>query len=62
VRLEHYSIDDLHAQSLNEFELDQDAKYYLNALYEASQANYIAGLKLLRLRRQHIEPWESATS
>ena len=50
MRLEHYSIDDLHAQALNEFEDDEDAQCVLNSIYEAMLANYIAALKMLRLK------------
>jgi hypothetical protein len=59
---EHYSIDDLHARSLNEFNLDVEAQHVLQAIYDATLANYIAALGLLRLRRSQIPPWESAAS
>jgi hypothetical protein len=62
VSIEHYSLDDLHAQALNEFALDENAQHVLHAVYEAMQSNYIAALKLLRLRRASIPPWESAAS
>jgi hypothetical protein len=51
VKLEDYSLDDLHQMALAEFEHDEDAQRYLNAIYEASKVNYIAALKLLRSRR-----------
>jgi hypothetical protein len=60
LKLKEYSIDDLHQIALAEFELDEDAQNLLNAIYRATQANYIAALKLLRLRRPRIAPWESA--
>jgi hypothetical protein len=54
------SIDDLHQGALGEFGLDQDACAVLHAIYEAGRANYVAGLKLLRRRRDGNPPWKSA--
>jgi hypothetical protein len=54
------SIDDIHQAALAEFDLDKDTCDVLNAMYEASRANYIAGLKLLRRRRDGNPPWKSA--
>ena len=45
---------------LAEFADDKEACDVLNASYEASRANHKALIKLLRLRRQQILPWESA--
>jgi hypothetical protein len=61
MRLEDYSIDDLHLIALAEFELDPEAQEVFNAVYEAMLHNYVAAVQLLRLRRQSNLPWESAT-
>ncbi len=60
--LTEYSIDDLHQSALAEFELDEEAQQVFNAIYEAMQANYIAALKLLRVRRRRVPPWDTAAS
>jgi hypothetical protein len=54
------AIDDIHQAALAEFDLDKDACDFLNSMYEATRVNYVAGLKLLQLRRQANPPWESA--
>jgi hypothetical protein len=56
------SIDDLHQCALAEFELDEDAQHVFEAIYAAMLQNYIAALKLLRLRRQRVAPWKSSAS
>jgi len=60
MKLESYSIDDLHSMALAEFDMDEEAQQVLNAQYEGEQKRYIALYRLLRLRRQRIPPWESA--
>jgi hypothetical protein len=50
MKLEEYSIDDLHLMALHEFDDDEDAQMVFNSIYEAMAKNYIAALKLLRLR------------
>jgi hypothetical protein len=62
MRLDELSIDDLHQCALAEFELDEDAQHVFQAIYSAMLENYIAALRLLRLRRQGIAPWESSAS
>lgn len=60
MKLESYSIDDLHCMALAEFALDDEAQQVLNAKYEGDKKTYMAVFKLLRLRRQRIAPWESS--
>lgn len=52
MRLESYSIDDLHNMALVEFDDDEDAQRVLNAIYGAMQSNYVAALRLLRFRSE----------
>jgi len=48
MRLEEYSIDDLHQCTLAEFDNDEDAQRVLNAKYEAMLSGYITLLQSLR--------------
>jgi hypothetical protein len=52
VKLDEYSLDDLHAMALAEFEEDDVATEILNSLYQQFQAEYVAVLERLRQLRE----------
>ena len=47
-----HSIDGLHELALSEFRSNDDAIRLLNATYEATKANYIALLEMLRAQNE----------